>query len=86
MHHVTKISHRIQKRKFDVTCPDTLFMETAPIPPEHEKYCVNVLRPGGTRMYYVTRRYHRMETHMFGVRCPDAFAMESLSVPPEQEK
>jgi hypothetical protein len=38
----------MQKHKFGVTCLGTLFMETAPGPPEHEQYCVNVSRPGRT--------------------------------------
>jgi hypothetical protein len=34
---VTRISHRIQKNKFDVTCPNVFFMETASSILEHEK-------------------------------------------------
>jgi hypothetical protein len=30
---MTRISHRMQKHKFDITCLDMLFMETAPVPP-----------------------------------------------------
>jgi hypothetical protein len=33
---VNRPSHRMQKQKFGVTCPNTLFMETAPRPPKHE--------------------------------------------------
>jgi hypothetical protein len=27
----------MQKHKFDITCSGALFMEIAPVPPEHEK-------------------------------------------------
>jgi hypothetical protein len=37
MHYLTHRSYRMQKYKFGVTCSDTLFMETASGPPEHEK-------------------------------------------------
>jgi hypothetical protein len=37
MHYVTSRSHRMQKHKFHITCPGTLFMETAPGLAEHEK-------------------------------------------------
>jgi hypothetical protein len=37
MQYVTGISHQMQKHKFDVTCPDAFFKETAPVPPEYEK-------------------------------------------------
>jgi hypothetical protein len=33
MDNVTHKYHRMQTHKFDVTYPDTLFMETAPDPP-----------------------------------------------------
>jgi hypothetical protein len=36
-----------------------LFVESVPVPPEHEKY--------------VTHRYHKTQKHMFGARYPDAF-------------
>jgi hypothetical protein len=36
MHYVTHRSHRMQKHKFGVTSPDSLFMETTPSLPEHE--------------------------------------------------
>jgi hypothetical protein len=39
----------------------TLFMETASDPPEYEKLCIDVSRPGRTRMHYVTHRSHRMQ-------------------------
>jgi hypothetical protein len=42
MHYVTHRSNGMQKHNFDVTCPDMLFTEAAPGPPEHEKLCVYV--------------------------------------------
>jgi hypothetical protein len=42
MHYVTRKSHRMQKHKFGVTFLGSLFTETAPGPPEHEKLCVHV--------------------------------------------
>jgi hypothetical protein len=63
----------MQKHKFDVTRADALFMETKPVPPEHEKLCENISRRRGARMHYVTRRYHRMEKHKFAISCPEAF-------------
>jgi hypothetical protein len=73
MHYMTRICHRMQKHKFDVTCPNALFMEAAPVPLEHEKLCVDVSCPRGVGMYYVTHRYHQMKKHKFVVNCPEAF-------------
>jgi hypothetical protein len=56
MLYVTRISHQMQRHKFNISCPDTLFMEMAAVPPEHEKWCIEVLRPTGVGMHYVTRR------------------------------
>jgi hypothetical protein len=36
-HYVTCRSHQMQKHKFSVTCPRALFLESVPVPPEHEK-------------------------------------------------
>jgi hypothetical protein len=77
MHYVTRISYWMQKHKFDVTCPNALFMETTPVPLEREKQCVDVSRPGGTGMHYVIHRYHWMQKHKFGVSCPNAFLWNS---------
>jgi hypothetical protein len=63
MYYVTRISHQMQKYKFSVTCPGTLFMESAPVPPEHENLCVDILQLGCTGMHYVTHRSHRMQKH-----------------------
>jgi hypothetical protein len=61
MHYLTRRSHRMQKHRFCVTRPSALLMDTAPCPPEHEKYCVDISHPGRTRMQYVTRRSLRMQ-------------------------
>jgi hypothetical protein len=63
----------MQKHKFDVTCPDALFMETAPVPPMHENLCIDLVHPRGTGMYYVTYKYHRTKKHKFAINCPEAF-------------
>jgi hypothetical protein len=57
---ITYISHRMQKDKFGVTCPDALFMETTLGPLEHKKWCVDISCPGCTEMHYVARRSHWM--------------------------
>jgi hypothetical protein len=86
MHSVTSRTHRMQKHKFDVTCPSALFVETAPVPLEHEKYCVDVSWPGPTRKHYMTHRSHWMPKHKFDITCPDAILVESILVPLEHEK
>jgi hypothetical protein len=67
-------------------CFGALMVETAPDPPEHEKLCIDVSRPGRTRMHYVTKRSHRIQKHKFSVTCPSTPFVESTLVPPEQEK
>jgi hypothetical protein len=42
MHYVTRISHRIQKNKYNITCSGTLFVKAAPGQPEHEKECIDI--------------------------------------------
>jgi hypothetical protein len=37
MHNMARISHQMQKHKFGVMCPDALFVESIPVPPEYEK-------------------------------------------------
>jgi uncharacterized membrane protein YsdA (DUF1294 family) len=86
MHYVTCISHRVQKQKFNVTCDITIIVESVPVPPEHEKLCIDISRLGRTRMHYVTRISHRMQKQMFGVTCPDALFIKSVLVPPGHEK
>jgi hypothetical protein len=51
MHYLTRRSHQMQKHKFSVMCPSTLFVESVPIRPEREKECVNVSRPGRSKMH-----------------------------------
>jgi hypothetical protein len=62
-----------------------LLVEYVLVPPEQEKYCVVVSRPGRTGMHYVTRRYHRMQRQKFSITCPGALFVESVQVPLEQE-
>jgi hypothetical protein len=63
MNYLTRRSHRMQKHKFSVTCPSAQFLEIASSPPEHEKYCIDVLCLGCTRMHYMTHRSHQMKKH-----------------------
>jgi hypothetical protein len=77
MHYVTRGSHRMQKHKFGVPCSEVFFMKTAPGPPEHEKYSIDILWPKCTGMYYVTRRSHQMQKHKFGVTCPNTLFMKT---------
>jgi hypothetical protein len=76
MFYVTRRSHRMPKDKFDVTCPNAIFMETTLGPHENEKYLVDVLHPGRIGMRYMTRRSYRTDKHKFGVTCPDVHFME----------
>jgi hypothetical protein len=86
MHYVTHRSHQRQKHMFGVTCPSALFVEFIPVPPEHEKYCIDDSRLGCTRMHYVTRRSHQMQKQKFGVTCPATLFLETTQDPPEHEK
>jgi hypothetical protein len=61
-------------------------MASGPGPPELEKLCVHVSRPGRTEMHYVTRRSHQMQKHKFGVTCPSTLLVESVLAPPEHDK
>jgi hypothetical protein len=86
MHYMTHRSHRMQKHKFGVTCSSTLFMKTAPGPPEHEKECVDVLHPGRTRMHYTTLKSRWRQKHKFGVTSPEAIFVDFVPVPSKHEK
>jgi hypothetical protein len=86
MHYVILRSHHMQKHKFGITCPGTLFMETAPGPLKHEKECRIVSRPGHSRIHYMTCRFHWMQKHMFSVMSPGALFVLSVWVPPKLEK
>jgi hypothetical protein len=59
-------------------------VESIPVPPEHEKYCVDVSGPRRTGINYVTGRSHRMQKHKFTITCPDVLSVESVLVPIEQ--
>jgi hypothetical protein len=56
----------MEKHKFDVTCPDALFVKAVVVPPEHEKECIDVSCPGCTEMPYVTHKSHRCKNTNFG--------------------
>jgi hypothetical protein len=86
LHYVTCRSNRMQNHKFRITCPGVLFLQNVPVPPEHEKLCVDVSCPKCTGIHYVTRRSQRMQKHKFGITCPGTLFMESVPVPPEHEK
>jgi hypothetical protein len=87
MHYVTHKSHRMQKLKFSITCPDTLFMESIrTVPPKSYKQRGNVSNPWCTGMHYVTHISHRMQKHKFGITHPIVLSVESIPVPPEHEK
>jgi hypothetical protein len=75
-----------KKHKFGVMCHGTLFTEPASGPPKHEKWFINVKRPGRTGMHYMTCRSHRMQKHKFGVTCSDVLFLETALGPPEHEK
>jgi hypothetical protein len=86
MHYMTHKSHQMQKHNFSVTCPDVLFVESVPVPPEHHKLCINTSRSRCTRMHYMTHRSHWMQKYKFGVTCLGVFFVETALGPPEQEK
>jgi hypothetical protein len=67
-------------------CPSALFVESILVPPEPEKWCVDISRPGCTEMHYVTRRSLRMQKHKFGATCHNTHFVESVLVPSEHEK
>jgi hypothetical protein len=79
----TSRSQQMQKHKFGVTCPNAPFIESIPVPTEHEKECVDVSLTG---MHYMTCRSHRMHKHKFTITCPDTLFVKSVPVPPEHEK
>jgi hypothetical protein len=61
----------MQKQKFSVKFPGSLFMEIAPGPTVDEKYCVNVSLTGHSGMHYVTHRSHWVQKHKFDVTRPN---------------
>jgi hypothetical protein len=86
MHYVTCICDQMPKHKFGVTCPDTFFVESIPVPPEYDKNCITISPPGHTGINYVTHRSHQTQKHKFSVACPIALFVESIPLPPEHEK
>jgi hypothetical protein len=84
MHYVTHRSHRMQK-KLGEMCPDTLFVESVAIPPEHKKECVDVSRSERSRMYYVTHRSHRMQKLKFDIMCLSTFLWNSYRSPQHEK-
>jgi hypothetical protein len=85
MLYVTCRYHGMQIHKFGVTCPGTLFMETTPGPPDHEKEFVDMSCPGRTGIHDVTHRSHRIQKHKFFIMCPSSLFMETATGPPEHE-
>jgi hypothetical protein len=83
---MTRRSHRTQKHKISVTCPSVLFVESVPVPPEHEKLCDDISCLEHTEMHYLAHRSHRMKIHKFDITYPNAFFIEFILVPPEHEK
>jgi hypothetical protein len=67
-------------------CPDTVFVETAPVPPTHEKYYIDISHRGRTGLHYMTRRSNRIQKLMFGITCPLVVFMETAPGPPVHEK
>jgi hypothetical protein len=55
------------------------------LPPEHEKYFVDVSCLECNRLHYMTRRSHQIQKHKFDITCPNALLVESVSVPPVHE-
>jgi hypothetical protein len=85
MNYVTHRAHRMQKYKFNITCPGALSVESVPDPPKHDKYCDDVSRPDRIGMHCMTRRSHCIQKN-FGVTCPDALYVETVPIPPENNK
>jgi hypothetical protein len=67
-------------------CAGALFIESIAVLHEHEKYCIDVLRPRCAGMHYITRISYRIQKHKCDVTCPDALFLETAPIPPEHEK
>jgi hypothetical protein len=85
MHHMTHISHKMQKYKFSVPCPGALFVKSEQVLFKHES-ASTFGTPDAPGMHYVTRRSHRMQKHKFGITYPSAIFMETTQGLPENEK
>jgi hypothetical protein len=59
------------KRKVQRNVGITFFVESIPVPPEHEKLCVDISCLGRTGVHYVTHRSHRMQKNKFSTMCPE---------------
>jgi hypothetical protein len=62
-----------------------LFVNSVSVPPEHEKYCIDVSCPEHTRMHYVTRKSHWMQKQKISEMCPSVLFVEFVLAPPEDE-
>jgi hypothetical protein len=60
MHYGARRSPRMQQHTFGVTCPNMIFLESVPVPPEHEKLFVDISHPRYTEMHYLTHRSHEI--------------------------
>jgi hypothetical protein len=74
------------RHKFGLTCPGALFVESLPVPHEHEKIVHRCFMPRMHRMHYVTRISQWMQKRKFDVTCPVVLFMETAPVPIEHEK
>jgi hypothetical protein len=83
MLYMTHRSHQMQKHKFGVMCPGVLFAKSIPVPLEHEKYCIDISRPGRNRKHYLTYRSHQMQKHKFSVTCLSAIFLQIAPGPPK---
>jgi hypothetical protein len=79
-------SYQMQKHEYNITYPRVIFVNSVPVPLEHEKYCVDISWPGLTGMHYVTRRSHRIQKHKFGITRLGALFVSSVLVQPEHKK
>jgi hypothetical protein len=88
MHYVTRTSHRMEKYKFDVTCPGALFVESvlAPTCTYPGALSIDITCLGRSRLHYVNCRSHQMQKHRFSVTCPGARFVETALGPTEYEK
>jgi hypothetical protein len=71
---VARRSHRMQKYKFGVTCP------------ERDKKCCDVSCLERTEKHYVTHRSHRIQKHKFNITFSNALFIKSIPVSPEHDK
>jgi hypothetical protein len=82
---VTRRLHRMQKHKFIVMCPSTLFMGSTTGPPEHKKIVHQSFMPW-THLNAMHDTQITLDEEKFGVRCPSAHFMVSAPGSPKDEK